>query len=331
MSLNGFHCRHCAVQDVFTLNTGAPQGCVLSPLLFTLLTHDCTPPHSSNLLIKFVDDMTVAGLSNNDETDYRREVSRLALRCDHNSLSLNVEKTKEIVVDFRRTPPACTSDHQWCYGICYEDLSWTLNTTSLAKKANQHLYFLCKLRKARAPAPIMCTFYRGTIGACSASCRKTLQRIVRAAEKIVGASLPSLQDIYTSRLTRKALCIARDPTHPSHSFFSLLPSGRKLWSLWARTSRLRDSFVHQAVRMLNSLPALPLEPDKTDQLLKLQACLKDIKAWMTRNFLLLNSDKTEVILLGPKHLRNTFSPKIALLDGINWASSTTVRNLWGFI
>ncbi|KAI3369709.1 hypothetical protein L3Q82_024561, partial [Scortum barcoo] len=62
------------------------------------------------------------------------------------------------------------------------------------------------------------------------------------------------------------------------------------------------------------------EPHKTDQLLKLQACLKDIKAWMTRNFLLLNSDKTEVILLGPKHLRNTLSPMIALLDGINWAS-----------
>ncbi len=53
----------------------------------------------------------------------------------------------------------------------------------------------------------MCTFYRGTIesiltscitvwyGACNASCRKSLQRIVRAAEKIVGVSLPSLQDI----------------------------------------------------------------------------------------------------------------------------------------
>ncbi|KAI3369255.1 hypothetical protein L3Q82_007507 [Scortum barcoo] len=65
-------------------------------------------------------------------------------------------------------------------------------------------------------------------GACSASCRKTLQFIVRAAEKMVGASLPSLQDTYISRLTRKALCITRDPTHPSHSFFSLLPSGRRL-------------------------------------------------------------------------------------------------------
>ncbi len=48
----------------------------------------------------------------------------------------------------------------------------------------------------------MCTFYRGTIesiltscitvwyGACNASCRKTLQRIVRAAEKIVGVFSP---------------------------------------------------------------------------------------------------------------------------------------------
>ncbi len=41
--------------STITLNTGAPQGCVLSPLLFTLLTHDCTPSHNSNLFIKFAD------------------------------------------------------------------------------------------------------------------------------------------------------------------------------------------------------------------------------------------------------------------------------------
>ncbi len=131
------------------------------------------------------------------------------------------------------------------------------------------MYFLRKLRRARAPTPIMCTFYRGTIesiltscitvwyGACNASCRKSLQRIVRAAEKIVGVSLPSLQDIYSTRLTRKALSIAGDTTHPTHSFFSLLPSGRRLRSLQARTNRLKDSFIHQAVRKLNSLPSLP--------------------------------------------------------------------------
>ncbi len=74
---------------------------------------------------------------------------------------------------------------------------------------------------------------------------------------------PLPQDIYSTRLTRKALSIAGDPTHPSHSFFSLLPSGRRLRSLQARTSRLKDSFIHQAVRKLNSLPSLPPTPSFT--------------------------------------------------------------------
>ncbi len=86
-----------------TLSTGAPQGCVLSPLLFTLLTHDCTAKFSSNHIMKIADDTTVVGLiSNNDETHYREEVAQLAEWCGANNLSLHVEKTKEVVVDFRR-------------------------------------------------------------------------------------------------------------------------------------------------------------------------------------------------------------------------------------
>ncbi|XP_051811516.1 uncharacterized protein LOC110970601 [Acanthochromis polyacanthus] len=72
---------------------------------------------------------------------------------------------------------------------------------------------------------------------------------------------------------------------------------------------------------------LSMKPDETDQLARLQDCLKDIKTWMTFNFLLLNSDKTEVIVFGPKHLRNSLSKQIVTLDGITLASSTTVRNL----
>jgi hypothetical protein len=37
-------------------NTGAPQGCVLSPLLSSLFTHDCMARQDSNTIIKLADD-----------------------------------------------------------------------------------------------------------------------------------------------------------------------------------------------------------------------------------------------------------------------------------
>ncbi len=41
-------------------------------------------------------------------------------------------------------------------------------------------------------------------------------------------------------------------------------------------------------------------PGETHQIEKLMECIVDIKNWMTSNFLLLNSEKTEVLLIGPK-------------------------------
>ena len=38
------------------LNTGAPQGCMLSLLLYSLFTHDCMATHASNSIMKFADD-----------------------------------------------------------------------------------------------------------------------------------------------------------------------------------------------------------------------------------------------------------------------------------
>lgn len=169
--------------STITMNTGAPQGCVLSSLLFTLLTHDCTPMYSTNHFVKFADDTTVVGLiSNNDKTNYRNEVCQLARWCSDNSLSLNVEKTMEIVVDFRRVrtqhPPLTinsaaverVSSTKFLGVHITKDISWTINTASLVKKAQQCLYFLRKLRKARVPVPIMRSFYCGTIESILSSC-----------------------------------------------------------------------------------------------------------------------------------------------------------------
>lgn len=92
------------ISSTIRLSTGAPQGCVLGPLLFILLTHDCTALHSSNHIINFADNTTVVGLiSSNDESANRDEVQQLAYWCSENNLSLNVDKTKEVIVDFRKT------------------------------------------------------------------------------------------------------------------------------------------------------------------------------------------------------------------------------------
>ena len=57
----------------------------------------------SNSIFKFADDTTIVGrISNNDETEYRNEIENLVNWCGDNNLSLNVNKMKEIVIDFRK-------------------------------------------------------------------------------------------------------------------------------------------------------------------------------------------------------------------------------------
>ena len=76
--------------------------CVLSPLLYSLFTHDCVAMQASKSIIKFADNTTLVGLViNNDETAYREEVMALGGWCQENNLSLNINKTKKLIVDFR--------------------------------------------------------------------------------------------------------------------------------------------------------------------------------------------------------------------------------------
>ncbi|KAF7648432.1 hypothetical protein LDENG_00156930 [Lucifuga dentata] len=94
----------------------------------------------------------------------------------------------------------------------------------------------------------MCVWF----SSCTAAERKELQRFVITAQSIIGCPLPSLEDLYNSRCLRKAKIILRDTSHPGHSLFELLPSGRCYRTLRARTNRLKNSFYARAITALNA-------------------------------------------------------------------------------
>ena len=70
----------------------------------------------------------------------------------------------------------------------------------------------------------------------------------------------SLQDIYTTRVIRRAHNIIKDNTHPQHRLFTVLPSERHYRSVKSRTARLSHSFYPQAIRLQHTKYCTPHSP-----------------------------------------------------------------------
>eukprot|EP00061_Rhincodon_typus_P004334 g22326.t1 len=133
--------------------------------------------------------------------------------CNENKLSLNIDKTKGLIIDFRKkggqhapnyingTEVERVKSIKFLRVMVTDELSWTSYIDASVKAAQQRLFFLRWIRKFGMSIRSLTKFYRCTTesilsgcimawyGNCFGQDRKKLQKVVCTAQTITEANL----------------------------------------------------------------------------------------------------------------------------------------------
>ena len=133
------------------------------------------------------------------------------------------------------------------------------------KKTQEQLFFLRRLRSFRVSQSLLVKFYRAVIesvltlsftvwyGYATVDDWKRLHRIVVTASKIIGSSLPLLDDLYQSRVLKKSFEIIHDEHHSAHNLFQLTRSADRYRSIKSGSNRTLNTFYPTAIRTIKWL------------------------------------------------------------------------------
>ncbi|KAK3568773.1 hypothetical protein QTP86_017433, partial [Hemibagrus guttatus] len=270
--------RDC-VSEVVVCNTGAPQGTVLSPFLFTLYTSDFRYNTNACHLQKFSDDSAIVGcVSDGNEQEYRDVIKDFVDWCECHHLHLNTNKMKEMVIDFqrRRTPHHTPVTIQGLdielvgrfkyLGVHLNNrLDWLDNTDALYKKGQSHLHLLRRLGSFGVSRTLLWTFYDTVVastvlyvivcwvGGSTERNRKRMNRLVRRASSVLGCPLELVEEVGERRMLAKLRSIMNNTSHPLYGTVEILwrAFSSRLLHPQYRKERYHRSFIPAAVRLYN--------------------------------------------------------------------------------
>ena len=263
--------------DVRTTNTGSPQGCCLSPFLYILYTDSCRCSREGSHLVKFSDDAALLTLLQGEGNSHGDSLSDFVGWCDSNFLELNVSKTKEMCIDFRKTefdvsasmihnePVDIVESFKYLGTIFDNKLKWDVNTEDIVKRGQQRMHLLRKLNSFSVSSVILCRFYQSFIESLisfsficwfrnlSVHDRNSLTGIVNLCSKITGVKQRDLGSFCDKQTIRKAASILGISDHVLACEFVLLKSCKRYSMPICKTNRHLKSFIPSAIQLINKM------------------------------------------------------------------------------
>ena len=262
-----------------TVNTGSPQGCVISPILFILYTNELKS-QAEVKIIKYADDTAIIGLiSNEDESEYRNRIRTVYEWCQLNQLKMNASKTKEVVIDFRRNKSAkakkvtiggeeieVTKSYKYLGCLIDDELNWKLHVSAVIKKAHKRLFLLRQLKSVNICKSILKIIFTSYIGSTMSYCsicwypstgkeeKRKLASIEKRALKIALCKENRNVTLEETTLSRSRVWLKttmRDQAHPMNPEFKLLRGGNLSVPV-CRTSRYLQSPIPQMIIQYNN-------------------------------------------------------------------------------
>ena len=263
------------------INTGSPQGCVLSPILFVMYTNELTATHSSNILLKFADDTAIVGrIAGDDASEYHDDIGKTIRWCQDNQLHLNVRKTKEVVIDFRKSKKTVDDvtingsiiekvSHYKYLGVYVDDkLSLAHHAAEQKKIMARRMYCVKTLRKIGVSRFLIQTAYNSFVGSVINYCsqvflsllsnkdRRIFLSVLKEAERMGLEDVSLVENKIKERAIKSVQDIICDPRHYLHEdISSCLASGRTRSCsrmIYCRTERFLKSMIPDTLKALSN-------------------------------------------------------------------------------
>lgn len=233
-------------------------------------------------IIKYADDTVIIGLvDNDDESKYTDCIEYVSTWCNKNFLNLNVSKTKEMIIDFRRKSTnvispvqidnkdvEIVSSYKYLGCTLQNNLRWSEHICHQVKKANKRMYHVRCLAKLRVDNNLICMFYNSIVssvlsyaiicwfnsltGKEQKSVEKLKRKVCKLIKKECHHLIFDMEQVYKKQCMSSLTRILDDCTHPLNAMFNFLPSGERLNVSYYNTNRAKNTFVPSAIKLFNS-------------------------------------------------------------------------------